>query len=159
MSSFKKSANQVFIAAAMLILSCVAVSYSNSVVAQSNDTKTTSTMYKVGGNYIVKKILKNSDESFTVEFHSTVVNGRADIIRLVADHVHFGIKEGATVRISAEVTSDRGAEVEANQVLVFLPRIEGPVPVWLLSKKGRRSELNGADYLKMHAPQSDYMVF
>jgi hypothetical protein len=117
------------------------------------------TMFKVGGNYVVKKLVKNPDESFSVEFHSVAVNGRADIIKLVADHVHMGIKEGDTLRISAEVTSEKDAIVEANQVLVFIPRIEGPVPVWLLSKKGRSSELQGAEFLKMHAPQSDFQIF
>jgi hypothetical protein len=121
--------------------------------------KPLSTMKRIGGNYVVEHISQSKDGTFYVEFHSVVATGRGDIIKLESDHMHVGIKEGDKLRISAEVTSEKDNVVEANQVLVFVPRVEGPVPVWLLSKKGRQSELGGADYLKMHAPQADYQIF
>jgi hypothetical protein len=50
--------------------------------------------------------------------------------------------------------------VDAYQVLLFIPKREGEMPVWMLSKheKGGRGDLNGARYLEMHAPQNDYLI-
>ncbi len=131
---------------------------------QRNDNKSQAqaktTTVRVGGNYKVKKIERLKDSSFLVIFESTETTGRADVIRLESDHIHMGVSEGQVLRISAEVTADKGKVVEAQQVLLFLPQIEGPMPVWMLSRHSRsESDLNGASYLEMHAPQSDFLIF
>lgn len=113
---------------------------------------------KIGGQYIVHSIKRIRHDEFVIEFHSTVKNGKADVVKLVADHVHAGVKLGQSIRISAEIDSELSSVVNATQVLLFLPRPEGPVPVWLMSKKGRGRDLNGSKYLEMHAPQSDYVI-
>ena len=117
-----------------------------------------STMTRVGGNYLVKEIKRTKKGSLLVTFESVVKNGKADFIRLDSDHIHVGVEEGQTLRISAEISKGAGKIVDANQILLFLPRAEGPVPVWLLSKKGRKGSLRGSSYLKMHDPKSDYVI-
>ncbi|MEZ4742550.1 MAG: hypothetical protein R3B45_08895 [Bdellovibrionota bacterium] len=116
-----------------------------------------STLKRVGGNYVVREI-NRTDNSVVVVFESVVKNGHADLIRLESDHIHIGIEEGQTLRISAEVSSSTDKEVDASQVLLFIPQAEGSVPVWLLSKEGRKKSLQGSSYLEMHDPRSDYAI-
>lgn len=117
-------------------------------------------LQKVGGDYKVEKIEKNPN-GFQIHFSSIQKTGTADRIVLQSDHVHFGLDVGSEVRLSADVRSisDDNTIVEAYQVLLYLPAPEGFLPVWLLSSKSRGFEKGSVNYLKMHAPQSDFMVF
>lgn len=115
-------------------------------------------LMRVGGDYKVASIEK-LERGFKLVFESTEKTGEADYITLISDHVHFGIEKHAKVRISAEVKSTGEHTAEAYQVLVYLPAPEGFLPVWLLSQKSRGFEKGKTNYLKMHAPQSDYMIF
>lgn len=125
----------------------------------SNEDGSQAVLEKVGGDYVVKKIEKRS-QGFFIEFQAETLTGEADIIELHSDHVHFGVTKGSKLRISAEVTKTGNKKiVQAAQVLVYLPAPEGFLPVWLLSKNSRGFEKGSTSYLKMHAPQSDFMVF
>lgn len=124
---------------------------------------------RVAGNYIVDKIDAIEDSvgslkarAFAIEFKSEVPSGHFDRIRLEANHIHMGVKVGDKLRISAEVGEEKNGVVEATQVLLFLPGA-GPgaasaVPVWMLSRKNSGSDLNGARYLEMHSPNTDFLV-
>lgn len=111
---------------------------------------------RVGGVYSIARIDKVEGGGFRIEFHNDEVKGRFQTLKLESDHVNMGVSVGQKLRLSAEVLKEKGNEAEVSQVLLFLPHAEGPVPVWLLSKKG--GELRGARYLEMHAPTTDYQI-
>lgn len=113
---------------------------------------------RVGGNYLIKKIEKKSDRYFQITFESVKKTGKFDRLVLDSDHVHFSVKEGQQLRISAEIAEYTRAEAKVSQVLLFLPHVQGYTPVWILSRNRRRS-LRGSKFLEMHAPQSDYRIF
>lgn len=113
---------------------------------------------RVGGDYTIEAIDKVKD-GFKIEFEAMQKTGSADKVVLFSDHVHFGLEVGAQIRISAEIINGNRSTVEAQQVLVFLPAPEGYLPVWLLSSKKKTFKRLKSGYLKMHAPQADYMVF
>ena len=131
------------------------ISFGESFAENSNlDTVQT----KVGGDYKIQSIDK-TDSGFRIHFTAKTKTGSADTIILNSDHIHFGLDVGSEIKISAEVDSVSQPKVEAKQVLFFLPAPEGFLPVWLLSSKAKGFEKGSTNYLKMHAPQSDYMVF
>lgn len=113
---------------------------------------------RVGGSYVVESIDPLANGGFVVMFKSEPQTGKFDVLRLESDHVHVAIKVGDKIRLSAEIKSFDDNVAEVSQVLLFLPAMEGHVPVWLLSRGTDNSELRGAPYLKMHAPQSDFIV-
>jgi hypothetical protein len=113
---------------------------------------------RVGGTYTVTAIDKNDDGSFAVVFRTVAPSGKYDELRLQSDHVHVAVKVGQTLRLSAEILSERGATAEISQVMLFLPHQQGPVPVWLLSNKAAPKELKGSRYLEMHSPVNDYII-
>lgn len=114
---------------------------------------------RVGGMYKLVKILKRNDESFSVSFESQVKSGKFDRLILYSDHVHVGLNEGQTLRISAEVVDSQGPELEITQVLLFLKGNEGTLPVWQLSRNFRGQDFHrGAKWLDMHAPQADFSI-
>lgn len=73
------------------------------------------------------------------------------------------LKQGEKIYISAEVnhesTSDTRKEFEASQILIHLPRSEGTIKLWLLSRKEFGLDLRGTSFLDMHSPQNDYRIF
>lgn len=155
---------KLIITAVMSLFTVVAIAGSKSNIQGPQsllgkfDSK--SSFKRVGGNYSVREIKKKKN-STVITFEAEVKNGRADYIVLEADHVHVGVREGQNLRISAEVEWKSGGDsvkVKATQVLLFLPKKGGAVPVWLLSKKGRSNDLRGSSYLKMHNPQSDFVI-
>ena len=113
---------------------------------------------RVGGTFVVSDISKKPDGTFVVEFKSDHPTGRIATVHLESDHVHFAVDVGSKLRISAEILSVNGNIAEASQVLVFIPSRQGHTPVWLLSKRASRFELNGAKLIEMHAPQSDFQI-
>lgn len=118
-------------------------------------------LLKVGGDYLVESVDKEGKQ-FKIVFRATKETGEADTITLFSDHVHIGMEAGKSVRLSAEVMSkgdDVRTNVEAYQVLLYLPAPEGYLPVWLLSNNAKGFEKGHIKYLRMHAPQSDFMVF
>lgn len=133
----------------------VALSILLGIEVSAEDTR----IERVGGEFRVES-LRPDNSGFIVTFEST--DPKADIkkIRLESNQVHVSVEEGKVLRLSAEVLSLRNGVVEAGQVLLFLPTAGSYLPVWLLSRhKPGLSSLNGARYLDMHAPQSDYLLF
>lgn len=114
---------------------------------------------KVGGMYVVKNINQVAEKYFVIEFESQEKSGRFDILKLESDHVHFSVREGQSLRLSAEVLTEKGNIAEVSQVLLFLPHIQGFTPIWMLSRKADGGDLRGSKYIEMHSPQSDYVVF
>ena len=136
----------------ILLLACL-------IPANMAFTKDSHKILKVGGNFEVSSIDLVDSGTFRVEFTAQKATGRLDTLVLETDHVHFSIKEGQVIRLSAEVLSENNDTAEIAQVLLFLPSAQGPTPVWMLSKKGSQYDLRAAKYLDMHAPVNDYVVF
>jgi len=113
---------------------------------------------RVGGDYEVMSI-KEKDGGFTIDFQAVTKTGKFDRLRLDSDHVHFAVKEGQKLRLSAEVVAANKDIAEVSQVLLFLPHDQGALPVWLLSRQAGSADLRSSRYLQMHAPQADYSVF
>lgn len=117
-----------------------------------------SEVLKVGGDYTVSAIEKLSEHAFRVEFKAVTPTGHFDTLRLESDHVHVAVRQGETLRLSAEILSEQGPIAEVAQVVLFLPSVQGRVPVWLLSNKAPAGELKATKYLEMHVPLTDYVV-
>jgi hypothetical protein len=116
------------------------------------------TSQKVGGEYKVAKIDRDTAGVFHIEFHATQSSGRFDILKLESDHVHVAVKVGQVLRLSAEVVGERGQEADVSQVVLFLHGRSGRVPVWLLSRKAMGQDLKAVRYLEMHVPANDFVV-
>jgi hypothetical protein len=113
---------------------------------------------RVGGTYQVSKIDQRDDGTFVIEFESVQKTGKFDVIKLESDHVHASVTVGEKLRLSAEIISTKGKRAEASQVLIFVPNIQGHMPVWMLSRKAKNMDLQGSKFIEMHAPQSDYTI-
>ena len=125
--------------------------------AQNN---TSTKLVRVGGEFKVKSIQKTQDHSFVVTFASTDSQAKVQEIKLESTYLHVSVEEGKVLRLSAEVASQQGRVVEAKQILLFLPTANSYLPVWLLSRSAPAlSDLKGAKYIDMHAPQSDFLLF
>lgn len=114
---------------------------------------------RVTGDFVVKAIAKNASGADDVVFQSVTQTGRLDLLRVKNTAVHFGITEGDTYRISAEVITERDTLGDVSQVMILLPKQGSYEPIWLLSQDYNNKRLRGAKYLEMHAPSSDYQVF
>jgi hypothetical protein len=119
----------------------------------------TSTALRVGGNYKVESIKSASKGSFNVTFRAENQTGRFDVLRIRTDHLHVSVKEGETLKISASILKEKTNEAEIHQIVLFIPRPEGETPVWLLSSTQDAKHLEATQYLKMHAPQTDFLLF
>ena len=118
-----------------------------------------STLVRVGGEFRVKSI-KKIDGGFVISFTSTDRKAQVQEVRLESAYLHVSVEAGKVLRLSAEVATQNGRVVEAKQVLLFLPTAGAYLPVWLLSRSAPSlSGLQGARYLDMHAPQSDFLLF
>lgn len=113
---------------------------------------------KVGGEYRVSKIDRNSSGVFLIEFKATQPSGRFDILKLESDHVHVSVKVGQVLRLSAEVLDAQGPVAEVAQMVLFISGQSGRVPVWLLSRKAMGRDLKAVRYLEMHFPANDFVV-
>jgi len=122
------------------------------------DAKEPSKVVKVGGTYEVVSIERNKNNFFEIIFKSISPSGSFDELKLESDHVHFSVRKGQEIRLSAEVIKTDGAKAEVSQVLLFLPHPQGVTPVWMLSRKNIGGDLRGSKYIEMHAPQSDYSI-
>ena len=115
---------------------------------------------KVAGDYIVSSLKASSGGNIKITFDAVNKSGRYDKLILISDHVHMSIRGSDKVRISAEVVgTDADGSSIVSQVLVFLPSVQGPVPVWMLSRTHPPQRFSGARLLEMHAPSADYLVF
>jgi hypothetical protein len=113
---------------------------------------------RVGGDYTVSAIDKVDDRSFRVEFKAVKPTGKFDVLHLDSDHIHVAVKVGQTLRLSAEILAQHGSSADVAQMVLFLPSVQGHVPVWLLSNKAPVHDLRATKYLEMHVPMTDYMV-
>ena len=122
-------------------------------------TLATANNIRVSGEFIVKSITTDKQGFFTVIFANTAKNAKINTLRLETRQLHVAIEQGKRLRLSAEVGKWRGNTVEARQILVFVPTASSHTPIWLLSRHGSDDQkLQGARYLDMHAPQSDFLV-
>lgn len=113
---------------------------------------------RVGGNYKVTRVERLAPDHFRIEFTSSVKSGKHDRLILESDHVNVAVSKGMVLRLSAEVLRETKGATEVSQVLLFLPKNDTHVPVWLLSRNAKNQELRSSRYLEMHAPTSDFMV-
>lgn len=113
---------------------------------------------RIGGNFKVETITKLPSGAFVVEFKAAEGEPKFTHLRLESDNINSALSEGAVLRLSADVTQIRGRRAEVAQVVVFLPGVVGPTPVWMLSRKAPRLD-PPAKLLDLHAPVTDYAVF
>jgi hypothetical protein len=114
---------------------------------------------RVGGTYRVKSIAAQSKGLLRIEFESTAPTGRFDFLVLETDHVHYAVKEGSSIRLSAEVVAENGKKSIVSQVMVYLPLPnQQSATVWMLSRTNPPKELNGARYLDQHSPTTDFLI-
>lgn len=113
---------------------------------------------RIGGNFKVETIKKLPSGAFVVEFKAAEGEPKFTHLRLESDNINSALSEGAVLRLSADVTQIRGRRAEVAQVVVFLPGVVGPTPVWMLSRKAPRLD-PPAKLLDLHAPVTDYAVF
>ena len=122
-------------------------------------TLATTNSVRVSGEFVVKSITADKQGFFTVIFANTAKDAKVNMLRLETRHLHVAIEQGKRLRLSAEVGKWRGNIVEARQILVFVPTASSHTPIWLLSRHSSNDKkLQGAKYLDMHAPQSDFLV-
>ena len=126
----------------------------------STQNNTSAKLVRVGGEFRVKSIQKTKDRGFVITFASTDSKAQVQEIILESTYLHVSVEEGKVLRLSAEVAAQQGRVVTARQILLFLPTAGSYLPVWLLSRFAPAlSDLKGARYIDMHAPQSDFMLF
>ena len=113
---------------------------------------------RIGGNFLVHKISKLPSGAFVVEFRASEGEPKFKELRLESDNINASVIEGATLRLSADVTRVSGRLAEVAQVVVYLPGPVGPTPVWMLSRKAPRLD-PPAKLLELHAPATDFAVF
>lgn len=113
---------------------------------------------RIGGNFLVHKISKLPSGAFVVEFRASEGEPKFTELRLESDNINASVIEGATLRLSADVTRVSGRLAEVAQVVVYLPGPVGPTPVWMLSRKAPRLD-PPAKLLELHAPATDFAVF
>lgn len=113
---------------------------------------------RIGGNFKVETIRKLPSGAFVVEFKAAEGQPKFTDLRLESDNINSALVEGAVLRLSADVTQIRGKKAEVAQVVVFLPGVVGPTPVWMLSRKAPRLD-PPAKLLDLHAPVTDFAVF
>jgi hypothetical protein len=113
---------------------------------------------RIGGDYKVTAIDRLKDGAFVIEFKSTAPSGKFDVLHLESDHVHVAVKVGQQIRLSAEILAEKGSTAEVSQMVIFLPSVQGHVPVWLLSNKAPANEHPSSKYLEMHNPLNDYII-
>lgn len=121
----------------------------------TSETLDRSVLQRVGGDFKITKI-EHIDSGFKVKFFNPE-HSKIQTVILLSDHIHAGIKEGETVRISADIQRVDGSTGYASQILLFVPSSQGKIPVWITARDSRL-EIN-RDFLKMHAPTNDYMIF
>lgn len=126
---------------------------------QGGDHKQAGKVLRVGGRYKIVQVERHDRGGFKIVFRSIEPTGRFDELILDTVHVHMAVATGQTVRLSAEISKDRGMRAEVSQVVLFLPSAQGPTPVWLLSRTSQPRDLTATRYIDMHVPQSDYLVF
>lgn len=138
------------------IVRCIAISfvlYTLPSIAAENERKKVNA---VEGTYKVQSVEKK--ENFTIIYFEKYPSesGSKSIVLEVENLGSEILTTGSVLDISAEVV-DKGNVVEAEQMLLNLPRGDGKTRVWLLSRKGKTIHFKGS-FLKMHSTENDYLV-
>ena len=105
----------------------------------------------IKGDFVVSDI-RAKEDAYLVVFEREKAKVAKEI-HLEAYHVHKSIIKGQKLQISAEIFPEfKGQKVaKARQILLFLERPEGKVPIWLLSKNSGKLKFNSS-YFQMHHP-------
>jgi hypothetical protein len=113
---------------------------------------------RIGGNFVIAKIQRLQKGGFVVEFRASEGAPRIKKLRLESDHINAGLREGDTLRLSADVVATSEDLAEVAQMVLYMPGKVGPTPVWMLSKRSKPLD-PPARLIEMHAPSTDYAVF
>lgn len=116
---------------------------------------------KVGGTYKIKSINQHDKGYFIINFESIPRTGKFDQLQLKTYNVHFALKQSDIVKISCELEpkANKNNVFEIAQVVIFLNSSQGRTPIWLTSINKPIANFDEANYLEIHAPQSDYLIF
>jgi hypothetical protein len=117
-----------------------------------------SNVHRVRGIYQVKQIEKLTDGGFSIAFSAVDQSAFIAELHLESDHVHFSLKEGERIKLSADVVTINAKSAECRQLVIFMPHVQGYTPIWLISRKFPPTDSTAARYLEMHAPQSDFRL-
>lgn len=113
---------------------------------------------RVGGDYEISEINRTAS-GFRVVFTSQTKGVKFNRLILDTQHIHIGLNKGDKLRLSADVMKETNDTATINQVMIFLQTQEGKTPIWLISKHQSKFDLlRQNDLLKMHSPQSDYLL-
>ena len=120
-----------------------------------------SEVLKIGGTYKIKSIDQHDKGYFIINFESVPQTGKFDLLQLKTYNVHFALKKSDIVKISCELESNvnKNNIYEIAQVVIFLNSSQGRTPIWLTSINKPIANFDEANYLEIHAPQSDYLIF
>lgn len=113
---------------------------------------------RVAGDFIVSSLQPSYQGGFSVTFRSELPTSRFNTLKLSTDHVHASIQVGQKIRLSAEVSEDEGQKAEVSQVVIFVPTEMGSASVWLMSNRNFPVDLQPVSFLKMHSPQTDFLI-
>ncbi len=119
----------------------------------SDELKTT----HIEGEYSVQSIERKTTFEIIRFQKAPALKGAKTIILetnlLNSDLLHVG----DVMEISAAVKDRDQDSVEAEEVLLHLPRVSGKIRVWLVSRSGKALEFQGS-LLKMHTTSSDVTI-
>lgn len=140
---------------ALAMSSWQGLAQNNKVLKAEAESKDRAT---VKGHFAVSEIKKLKNEVYLIVFKGLGAKP-ANEVHLETYHVHISLKKGQELEITANIFPEYiGRKVmKAHQILLFLNRPEGRVPVWLLSKDSNKLEIKSTLYLKMAHP--DFQVF
>jgi hypothetical protein len=131
------------------------------VANAENPTSTaqTESVKRIGGDFKVAKISPLSKLGFRVLFRSTSNTAPVQFLQLDAPHLHFGLKEGQVLRLTAEVSGKIKSGYKVDQMVLFVPSNGQTNPIWLTSINSKPVAIPPGRLIELHAPRSDYTVF
>lgn len=113
---------------------------------------------KIGGSYKLTKLDKNTDQSFTIEFSPLGKGSDERKLFIKTRNIHVTFKVGTEYRISAEVYSETDKLIYPSQIAVLSKSMKPKDTIWLVSEEYRQKS-HAENFLKMHDPKTDYMLF
>ena len=137
---------------------CVLTSFAFTTSIEAKTEAQNAVLERIGGTFTVVKISRLPEGGFSVDFKASEGAPKISRLHLESDHIHVGMMEGQTFRLSADVKSHAGGLAEISQVVVFIAGPAGPTPIWMMSKNAT-GLTPPARLLDMHTPSTDYTIF